>query len=176
MELQRRKQNRLTGFDYSTPSAYFITICTQNRKNLFWHNVGAGIARPQDVTLSPYGVVVEQTIKKISYYYPAVSVDHYVIMPNHIHLLLQINTDGEGRPMAAPTISTVVQQMKGAASKKLKFPVWQKGFYDHVIRGEEDYQKIWTYIEGNPMKWEEDKLYVESENIPNELKNPIKIP
>ena len=64
-----------------------------------------------------------------------------------------------GRQMAAPTISTVINQTKGAVSKKAGFYVWQKGFYDHVIRSEQDYLDIWNYIEGNPSKWAEDKLF-----------------
>ena len=62
--------------------------------------------------------------------------------------------------MAAPTISMVINQTKGVISKKAGFPVWQKGFYDHVIRGERDYMDVWNYIEGNPGKWKEDKLFV----------------
>jgi len=61
--------------------------------------------------------------------------------------------------LIAPTISTVVRLLKGAVSKQAGFSVWQKGFYDHVIRNDNDYQDIWNYIEGNPGKWEEDKLY-----------------
>ena len=106
------------------------------------------------------GMIVKQVIQDIPRYYPTISVDHAVIMPNHIHLLLQINTDIDGRPMAAPTISTVINQTKGVISKKAGFSIWQKGFYDHVIRGERDYLDIWNYIEGNPSKWTEDKLYV----------------
>lgn len=83
-------------------------------------------------------MIVQQDIRDIPGYYPTITVDHAVIMPNHIHLLLQINTDIDGRPMAAPTISTVINQTKGVISKKAGFPVWQKGFYDHVIRGERD--------------------------------------
>nr|MBQ8244170.1 transposase [Oscillospiraceae bacterium] len=98
--------------------------------------------------------------RDISRHCPAITVDHAVIMPNHIHLLLQINTDADGRPMAAPTISTGINQTKGVASKKVSFPVWQKGFYDHVIRNDNDYRDIWNYIEGNPGKWAEDKLYI----------------
>jgi len=82
-------------------------------------------------------------------------------MPNHIHLLLQIHTDANGRSMIAPTVSTVVRLMKGAISKQAGFPVWQKGFFDHVIRNEKDYQEIWKYIESNPGKWSEDKRYVD---------------
>lgn len=161
MELPKRKQNRLTEYNYSSPSAYFITICTDKRKNLFWDHVGATIGRPEDVPLTECGSIVDQAIKKIPMRYPAVSVDHFVIMPNHVHLLLQINSDSDGRPMVAPTISTVVQQMKGAVSKQAGFSVWQKGFHDHVVRGETDYREIWEYIEGNPMKLAEDRLCAE---------------
>ena len=160
MDLQKRKPNRLTEFDYSTPNAYFITVCTQNRNNLFWTDVRAAIDRPENIPLTDLGTIVKQVIHDIPKHYPAISVDHAVIMPNHIHLLLQINTDSDGRPMAAPTISTVINQTKGVISKKAGFSVWQKGFYDHVIRGKRDYLDIWNYIEGNPGKLVEDKLYV----------------
>ena len=71
-----------------------------------------------------------------------------------------VNGTLSGRSMIAPTISTVVRLMKGAVSKQAGFSVWQKGFYDHVIRSEQDYLDIWNYIEGNPGKWTEDKLYI----------------
>jgi len=104
MDLPKRKQNRLAEYDYSTPNAYFITICTKNRKNLFWMDVGTIIDRPNNVPLTNLGLIVQQSIEDIPKYYSAVSVDHFVIMPNHIHLLLQINTDADGRSMIAPTI------------------------------------------------------------------------
>ena len=160
MELSKRKQNRLSEYDYSTPNAYFITICTKNRKNLFWTNVGAVIDRPANVPLTVLGIIVRQSIEDIPKHYAAISVNHFVIMPNHIHLLLQINTDSDGRSMIAPTISTVVRLMKGAVSKQAGFPVWQKGFYDHIIRGQRDYLDTWNYIEGNPGKWAADDLYI----------------
>ena len=159
MEFPKRKQNRLTEYDYSTPNAYFITICTDNRRNLFWKGVGAIIDRPENVPLTNLGRIVQQSIEDISKHYLMISVDHYVIMPNHVHLLLQINTEPDGRSMIAPTISTVVRLMKGTVSKQAGFSVWQKGFYDHVIRNDNDYRDIWNYIEGNPSKWAEDKLY-----------------
>ena len=155
-ELPKRKQNRLTNYNYSTPNAYFITICTNKRQNLFWNDVGATIGRPQDVPLTQYGKIVQEAINAIPVRYSAISVDHYVIMPNHIHLLLQIHNDAFGQPM---TVSTVINQLKGAVSKSAGFSVWQKGFYDHVIRGDADYNEVWTYIEGNPGRWTEDKLY-----------------
>ena len=163
MDLPKRKQNRLTEYDYSTPNAYFITICTKQRRNLFWTDVGAIIDRPDNVPLTNLGMMVRQGIEDIPKHYAAVSVKRFVIMPNHVHLLLQINTDADGRSMIAPTISTVVRLMKGSVSKKAGISVWQKGFYDHVIRSEQDFLDIWNYIEGNPGKWAEDKLFI-SEN------------
>ena len=160
MELPTRKQSRLAQYDYRTPNAYFITICTNNRRNLFWNDVGAIIDRPENVPLTRLGEVAQQSIRDISSHYPAITVDHSVIMPNHIHLLLQIHTDANGRSMIAPTISTVVRLMKGTVYKQAGFAVWQKGFYDHVIRNDNDYRDIWNYIEGNPSKWAEDKLYI----------------
>jgi len=126
----RRKQNRLKEYDYSLAGAYFLTICTRNRENYFWDNVGARIARPMDYTLTECGVVVEKAINLIPKHYPAVTVDNYVIMPNHIHLLLQIHTDSEGRAMRAPTISNIVNQFKGYVTKQLKISIWQKLFYN----------------------------------------------
>ena len=160
MDLPKRKQNRLVEYDYSTPNAYFITVCTKNRKNLFWMDVGAIIDRPNNVPLTNLGMIARQSIEDIPNYYSAVSVDHFVIMPNHIHLLLQINTDADGRSMIAPTVSTVVRLMKGTVSKQAGLSVWQKGFYDHVIRNDHVYREIWNYIDGNPSKWTEDKLYI----------------
>ena len=119
MDLPKRKRNRLEKHDYSMPGAYFITVCTRNREKLLWENVGASIARPQDVVLTGYGSIAEDAIKGIHQHYPAVLVDCYVIMPNHIHLLLRILSDADGRPMVAPTISTVIQQMKGYVTKRI---------------------------------------------------------
>lgn len=159
MTLPQRKPNRLRAFDYSSPGAYFITICTDERRNLFWADVGASIARPQDVCLSGHGRIVDAAIHEIPVHYPAVSVEHYVIMPNHAHLLLQLHTDACGRAMPAPTISTVVQQFKGAVSKQAGISVWQKSFHDHVVRDEKDFLEIREYIETNPMKWTQDRFY-----------------
>ena len=159
MNRPSRKRNRLENFNYSTPGAYFITICTKDRINLFWDNVGARIARPEDVELSEYGRITEEAIRNISQCYPAVAVDNYVIMPNHIHLLLRIESGADGRPLIAPTISTVVQQMKGYITKQIGRSIWQKLFHDHVIRSEAQYRKIWNYIDGNPIKWAEDCFY-----------------
>lgn len=162
MEQAKRKQNRLKDYDYSAAGAYFVTVCTRDRANHFWKDVGASIARPQDIELSEKGKTVDEAIKKIEANYPNLSVDNYVIMPNHIHLIIQIHDIADGRAMLAPTISTVIQQMKGYATKHIKQSIWQKSYHDHIIRGREDYLKIWQYMDENPAKWKDDCYFFEN--------------
>ena len=152
-ELPSRKRNRLKHYDYSSCGAYFITICTSDRRNYFWNGGGATIGRPQDVDLSQYGKLVDEAINNIPSIYPALKLDHYVIMPDHIHLLLIIRADEYGRPMVAPTISRVVQQLKGYITKRIGHSIWQKLFFDHVIRNRQDYEEHVKYICDNPVKW-----------------------
>ena len=152
-ELPSRKRNRLKHYDYSSCGAYFITICTSDRRNYFWNGVGATIGRPQDVDLSQYGKLVDEAINNIPSIYPALKLDLYVIMPDHIHLLLIIRADEYGRPMVAPTISRVVQQLKGYITKRIGHSIWQKLFFDHVIRNRQDYEEHVKYICDNPVKW-----------------------
>ena len=152
-ELPSRKRNRLKHYDYSSCGAYFITICTSDRRNYFWNGVGATIGRPQDVDLSQYGKLVDEAINNIPSIYPALKLDHYVIMPDHIHLLLIIRADEYGRPMVAPTISRVVQELKGYITKRIGHSIWQKLFFDHVIRNRQDYEEHVKYICDNPVKW-----------------------
>ncbi len=151
--MEIRKETRLKNYDYSSCGGYFLTICTQERRNYFWSDVGATIGRPRDVELSPYGKLVEEAINKISEIYPSIKVDRYVIMPDHIHLLLIICADESGRPMVAPTMSRVVQQMKGYATKRIGKSIWQKSFADHIIRNREDYEEHVKYIHENPIRW-----------------------
>lgn len=100
-------------------------------------------------------------IKNIENIYKNITVDKYVIMPNHIHLLLQIHSVNGGRPMVVPTIDRVIQQTKGYITKQIGKAIWQPRFYDHIIRGDQDYQEIWQYIENNPAKWADDEFYTE---------------
>lgn len=148
-----RKPNRLKNRDYSAGGAYFLTICTAEKRNYFWNNVGATIGRPQDVELSPFGIVVDEAIKHIPIIYPSISLERYVIMPDHVHLLLRVRVDASGRPMVAPTMSRVVQQMKGYVTKQAGTQIWQKLFFDHVIRSQQDYDEHMKYIYENPMRW-----------------------
>ena len=146
--LPKRKQIRIENYDYSTPGAYFITVCIANRKPILW-NVGAATCRPN---LSKIGTVVETAIMQIPEYYPMISVDKYCIMPDHIHMILTINTDEDGRQIAAPTVSMVVGHMKRWVSMQIGHSIWQKSFIDRVIRNDQGYRAVWEYIENNPIK------------------------
>ena len=152
-ELPKRKPIRIENYDYSTPGVYFITICTANREKIFWDGVGADIIRPQNVPLSPIGEIVELGILQMAEHYKNVVVDKYCIMPDHIHLILRMESSLDGRIISAPTVSTVVGSMKRWVSKQIGRPIWQKSFYDHGIRNQQDYDEIWQYIENNPLKY-----------------------
>ena len=161
MELQTRKQIRLPGYDYTQNGVYFITVCSQNRCEWFWKkNVGADSIRPNCTPLSSeYGKIAEKAIQSIPKHYPDVDVDHYCIMPNHIHILISIHQNHNGRIISAPTISTIIGQMKRWASRQIGIPIWQKSFHDHIIRSREEYRQVWRYIDENPLKWELDCYY-----------------
>ena len=152
-ELPNRRNIRIENYDYSAPGAYFITVCTANREQLFWNGVGADIIRPHNVPLSSNGRIAQQGILQIPKHYENVSVDKYCIMPDHIHLILRIEPGLDGRMISAPTVSTVVGSMKRWVSKQIGKPIWQRSFYDHAIRNQQDYDEIWRYIENNPLKY-----------------------
>ena len=98
-------------------------------------------------------MVVDAEIQKLDSIYTAVKVDKYCIMPNHIHFIISINADETGRSQIAPTVSRVIKQFKGSITKQIGKPIWQRSFYDHAIRGQQDYDDIWIYIENNPNKY-----------------------
>ena len=159
----QRKHLRLEYYDYSQPGSYFITICTRERKQEVLCSiepaVGAIINRPPRISLTPLGRIVNETIRAIPDHYPGILVDQYIIMPDHVHLILSFRNIGpDGRQIAAPTpLSKIIQQMKRIASKQAGVPLWQKGFYDHVIRNDVDLANVRQYIRNNPLKWIEDK-------------------
>ena len=148
-KLPVRKKNRLQCYDYAEEGCYFITVCTHKKEKLFWLDNQPTKAP----ALSEVGEEVCQCIRKICEIYPWITVDNYTVMPNHIHLLLQVQKN------CGVLISTVVGNLKREVSKKLNRSIWQKGFHDHVIRGEPDYREIWQYIENNPIRWSEDCFF-----------------
>ena len=168
MDLPKRKKIRLSEYDYSQSGLYFVTVCVNKKRCILWdEHVGADIIRPRetkcfDYKLSKYGETVKTAIENIGIHYPNVIVDKCSIMPNHIHMILFIE-ETDGRIISAPTISVVVGQMKRWVSKKVGFSIWQKSFYEHIIRNEKSYREIWEYIDKNHLK------YIWKKNNPDEL-------
>ena len=164
-ELPKRKDIRIPNFDYSTPGAYFITVCTANREKIFWSDRRGELCSPADntntgsrrsplrVELSDIGKIVDAEMQKLNTVYDGVRVDKYCIMPDHIHMILTIEAAVDGRTQFSPTLSRVMKQFKGSITKQIGRPIWQKSFYDHGIRNQQDYDEIWQYIENNPLRY-----------------------
>ena len=131
-----------------------LLFVLKNKENLLWKNVGANCVRPLDqLPLSKIGLVIENEIYKLNTVYENIKVDKYQIMPNHIHLIIFIYEDSNGRTQFAPTISRIIKQFKGSITKQIGFSIWQKSFYDRIIRNEKEYQSVWNYIHNNPLKY-----------------------
>ena len=150
-----RKANRLESFDYSAPGYYFITFCTEDHACILGRVTPNGERQQGEMVLNPAGEIVRQAILNIPNSYPGVLLDKFVIMPNHVHLILALQ---EGKA-PLPSISRIVQQTKGLVTKRLGKQIWQIHFHDHIIRGEADYREIWEYIDNNPAKWALDRYY-----------------
>ena len=156
MELPKRKPPRLPEYDYASPGAYFVTICTKDRRCIL-SDITAGAAAPC-LQLTDTGKIVEQYILSTERM-TGFHVDNYVIMPNHIHMILRIDN---GPPRAsAPTVSDAVGALKRLVNRRLGANIWQRSFHEHVIRGEGDYREIWEYMDENPAKWAEDRYYAQ---------------
>ena len=155
-ENQIRKPLRIPKFDYAAPGAYFVTICTKNRQQcLGTVVVGADAHIGPRVELSEYGKIVEKYMQRIP------GIGKYVIMPNHIHMIIEILTEEGSMWASTPTqsVSQRVRSFKTLVSKEIGVSLWQRSFYDHVIRSEAEYLEIWQYIDENPAHWAEDEYY-----------------
>ena len=164
MNLPKRKSTRLKNYDYSQSGYYFVTICAYNRKNLFCNIVGQGLA-PAETKFSEFGNIANQEILELQKRFQNIKIDKYVIMPNHIHAIIAIQNETAGAS-PCPTLSNIICAFKSITTRKCrllkpKIKIWQISFYDHIIRGENDYLKIWNYIDTNPQKWNEDCFYTE---------------
>jgi len=157
-----RQKTRLQEYDYSTPGAYFLTICTDKRRCLLSRIVGTGVPDGPKVELYPYGIIAEKYIHQMNAYYEHISVDSYVIMPNHIHLLIRISEGPSRTPVPTPqnsTISRFVSTFKRFCNKDYGKNIWQSRSYDHIIRDQADFDKHLQYIYENPFGWTKDELY-----------------
>ena len=157
--LPKRKPNRLKDFDYSQNGAYFVTVCTKNKEKLLCSIVGGDAYIAPFVKLTDYGKTVDKYINSVNEKYKHITVDKYVIMPNHIHMLIMIN--GTMWASSPTTVSDIVRSIKILTAKQLGESIFQRSFHDHIIRDEADYLKIWNYIDTNPAKWQEDCFYIE---------------
>ncbi len=161
MDLIQRKRIRLEGYDYSSCGAYFVTICVADKNALLWENVGANCVRPNEPpTLSNIEKTIDNEVQKLNTIYENVTVDKYCIMHDHIHMIIFLAPDECGRTQFGPTLSRIIKQFKGSITKQTGLSIWQKSFYDRIIRNEKAYQEAWQYIDTNPAKWEEDCFIV----------------
>lgn len=164
IELPKRKQNRLNGYDYSQNGVYFLTVCVKDKKQILSRiNVGEGSPLPK---LTQYGKAVNGYILQITEKYPNISVEKYVIMPNHIHMLVSVYDEHFGTGNPSPTISNMVGWLKYQTARQINMlrntpgvSVWQRSFHDHIVRGPKDYEEIRLYIDENPLRWQSDCFY-----------------
>ena len=154
--MQDRKPNRLKEFDYGQNGAYYITICTKDRKQILSEIVGDDA----HIVPKPYGWIAEKYIRNVP------EIEKYIIMPDHIHMIIRL--DNGSMRASTPTdivgtdanihpqhnrVATIVRSLKTLVTKEIGEPIFQRSYYDHVIRNERDYNEIWEYIENNPRKW-----------------------
>ncbi len=158
MTLPERKQIRLPDYDYSEPGAYFVTLCTEKRVRVLSDIiVGQGLA-PAEIRLSRYGEIAKEQLLLLQERYTNVRIDKFVIMPDHIHVIIVLENDAAGaspRP-TLPEIMCVYKSLTTRMCKKAGFKgtkLFQYSYFDHVIRNRHDYEETWKYIESNPYRW-----------------------
>ena len=172
----RRRSIRLKGYNYSSPGAYFITICAHNWECVFGEILGG------TVRLSRIGEIVRDEWLKTPMIRSNVELDEYVVMPNHIHGIIIINDTGSGTSQRAPTmerfgsstsnsIPTIVRLFKSASTKRTNqergargIAVWQRNYYERIVRTDREMNRIREYIFNNPMQW-----YYDRENPANSV-------
>ncbi|MBP8594455.1 MAG: transposase [Ruminococcus sp.] len=161
-----RKKIRLENRDYSMNGAYFITICTKDRfpylseirTSMMFddNNVGDGVLDVPNVELTEFGKITEDVLIEINEHYQFIDIMNYVIMPDHLHLIISVNHERSGGTSRTPsptnaTIPALVSTFKRFVNKRIGFNIWQRSYYDHIIRGEGEFAEIWRYIENNPL-------------------------
>ena len=175
-----RRSIRLRGYDYSQAGAYFVTICTRNHESIF------GQIMEGKMVLNEYGKVVVECWCWLERQYEYVELDEYVVMPNHLHGIIIITDARRGDPLGRPyqrhrphgpapgSIGSIVGQFKSAATKRIndlrgttRVSVWQRNYYERVIRNEDELNHLRWYILDNHVQWNMD------ENNPNSQGEPL---
>jgi putative transposase len=157
----QRRSLRLSRYNYAWQGAYFITVCTGNKINLFGHIIKG------TMKLNSFGLIVEKVWKEIPMHYPGVNNEVFIVMPNHIHGIIAIHDVERAGSKPAPTktypLFEIVRAFKTYSSRKINtlrnmkgISVWQRNYYEHIIRSEKDYREIGEYVVNNSAKWESD--------------------
>ena len=161
---KERKPNRIPGYNYSLNGVYFITICADKRKCLFSSVVGGGALDTPQICFSQIGKKVNKYVLS-SENIEGVHIDNFVIMPNHIHLLVNIDSHNGSSKAPTPTnakIPHLVSTLKRFVNHEIGYNVFQRSYYEHIIRNEREYSIHFEYIETNPIKWETDDYYIKN--------------
>lgn len=162
MNFPQRKTIRLQHYDYSQNGLYFITICIQDRLCLLGNVV------EHQTHLSPQGKMIEKYYLSLEEKFPVIKCLDYVVMPNHIHFIIQIDNNGEKlfslfdviQYFKSVTTREYIKQVKLNDWQSFHRKLWQRSYYEHIIRDEKDYFQIAEYIKNNPITWALDKLYI----------------
>ena len=166
-ESKNRKTIRLTGADYNHSGVVFLTVCTKDRRCVLSRVVGTGVPDGPHIELTKYGQIADKYIHQLNDFYENLSVEGYVIMPNHIHILLWIKGDEYGPSgTPVPTIqnsipSKFISTLKRFCNREYGMNIWQYRSYDHIIRNRQDFEEHLRYINENALYWYYDELYSE---------------
>lgn len=177
----QRRSIRLKGYDYSQPGWYYITLCTHNREHLF------GSIKDAKIVLNGVGQIIQNEWLKTGTIRENISIGEFVIMPNHLHGIIQIMAEGAYRNTPQPntpqpntpqrdtsqqfkspsqTIGAIIRGFKSTTTKKINqmqntpgAKLWQRNYYEHIVRDEKDLKRIQQYIIENPLKWQDDRYF-----------------
>ncbi len=170
----RVKSTRLECWDYSNPGFYFVTICTKDRVNMF------GEIKEEKMILNELGYIVKQYLKQIDAHFRFIKIDSFIIMPNHVHLIMSIrfkqrrdvamlrlygNAQMSNISPKSGSLSSIIRSYKSICKKIINIQFkhysfrWQQGFYDRIMRTDLDLWKCRKYIQNNPSNWENDRNY-----------------
>lgn len=153
-KIHHRRSIRLQGYDYSQAGAYYVTIVVHGRECLLGEIVNG------EMKLSRFGQIVQYVLLDLSKHYPHVELDVFCIMPNHLHLIIVLNHDVL---VKRHPLSEIIRAFKSFSAKRINvlrkttgIPVWQRNYYEHIIRDVKDYETKRNYILSNPQNWEND--------------------